>query len=79
MALVKVQVTRAFCIKGKRIDEGKVIEVENALAIELEASGKVTFDVKSKSKNKKDDSDTGQSAEDLVNDESNDGSELSAD
>ncbi len=79
MALVKVQVTRAFCIKGNRIDEGKVIEIENALAIELEASGKVTFEVKSKSKNKKDDSDAGEPAEVLANDEPNEGSELSTD
>lgn len=42
MALVKVKVTRAFCIDGERVEVGKVIEVEKALAIELAASGKVT-------------------------------------
>lgn len=42
MALVKVKVTRAFCIEGERVEVGKVIEVEKALAIELSANGKVT-------------------------------------
>lgn len=40
MALVKVKVTRAFCIDGERVEEGKVVEVEKALAVELAALGK---------------------------------------
>lgn len=52
MALVKVKVTRAFCIDGERVEAGKVIEVEKALAIELSSSGKATEAIAKASKEK---------------------------
>ena len=46
MSTIKVKVTRAFCLKGKRQEVDKVIELDGGLAKELNAIGKVTFDVK---------------------------------
>jgi hypothetical protein len=37
---VKVEVTRAFCIKGQRLEVGTAVEVPEALARELQSTGK---------------------------------------
>lgn len=39
--LVKVEVTRAFCMKGERVEVGATLEVPEALARELMSNGKV--------------------------------------
>lgn len=52
MSTIKVKVARAFCIKGKRQEVDKVIEIDTGLANELKASGKVTFDTQTSNQKK---------------------------
>lgn len=37
---VKVEVTRAFCLKGERFEVGTAVEVPEVLARELQSNGK---------------------------------------
>jgi hypothetical protein len=40
--VVKLEVTRAFCMQGKRIEVGATLEVPGPLASELVTNGKAT-------------------------------------